>query len=578
MGKKFIREGVNDFDWAKDINPLSTKVGVKYKTPNGNIITLKRIVYDKYVLFSVHDSNGNILINNSEGLLSDFKDYVDNGTWEVVSSMNESNDFGWITDIPSKSPYRYFEIYACWNSFYDEETGEDECTDGGSYFVKIPEDVVDEIWDYTAEDQYYAGPGDEGEGVIVWCVENNLINGDDVDMFEYVTELSETDYCNAWGNFQDEESCGGNLQESNDFDWISDIEELPIPGTAWIMEINPKDSEEAQQKLFDVGFRWSSGGNKIVETSGVYAFVSYSNYDIKYKGFKMVKGDSYISNHINNIIRSVQPNDLFIYEYKDGTSRLKNTSLNESNDFDWISDIDAKLPTLGELFDDGRLEVDDVITLRGEVINGRNWKKKWFNAFVIKLTSKGERLTSGTFFDLIDTPINNGVSESMGLSDDFEVSFIDGDEKLEVLGVVRNGKEMDLFKLNESTDFDWVKGIDVTPIDNGPICEALYGEVVRYFRNKQPISYGDYYYSMDEYNGTIVWGFNDTDEYVVYATPYWNECELNIDIQGDMGDYETIDYIELPKFEYVEALHQWLENEYPKIVVKRIKSLGPLPE
>jgi len=462
MGKKFIREGVNDFDWVKDINPLSVKVGVKYKTPNGYIITLKRIVDDKYVLFSIHDSNGNILNNNGEGLLSDFKDYVDNGTWEVVGSMNESNDFGWINDIPSGDPYRYFEIYACWNYFYDEETGEDECTDGGSYFVKIPEDVVDEIWDYTAEDQYYAGPGDEGEDVIAWCIENNLINGDDVDMFEYVTEHDKNTYCIAWGNFQDEESCGGNLQESEDFEWISDI--------------------------------------------------------------------------------------------------------------------DAKLPTLGELFDDGRLEVDDIITLRGEVINGRNWKKKWFNAFAIKLTSKGERLTSGTFFDLIDTPINNGVSESMGLSDDFEVSFIDGDEKLEVLGVVRNGKEMDLFKLNESTDFDWVKGIDVTPIDNGPICEALYGEVVRYFRNKQPISYGDYYYSMDEYNGTIVWGFNDTDEYVVYATPYWNECELNIDIQGDMGDYETIDYIELPKFEYVEALHQWLENEYPKIVVKRIKSLGPLPE
>ncbi len=128
------------------------------------------------------------------------------------------------------------------------------------------------------------------------------------------------------------------LNESNDFDWVKDIEELPIPGTAWIMEIDPKDSEEVQQKLFDVGFRWSSGSNEIDETSGVYTFVSYSNYDIKYKCFKMVKGDSYIPNNINNIINSTQPNDLFIYEYKDGTSKLKNTSLNESNDFDWTKD------------------------------------------------------------------------------------------------------------------------------------------------------------------------------------------------------------------------------------------------
>ena len=563
----------------------------------------------------------------------------------------------------------------------------------------------------------------------------------------------------------------------------------------------------------------------------------------------------------------------------------KYKKMNESEDFEWISDIDAKLPTLGELFDDGRLEVDDIITLRGEVINGRDWKKKWFNEFVIELTSKGERLTSGTFFDLIDTPINNGVSESMGLSSDFEISFIDGDEKLEVLGVVRNGKEMDLFKLNESNDFDWIrdvepnisfhdvrvgekynieltdefygalndcfgplepfelmgykrttnvrvigkdmakhtdvycysennnevislhlafyndngediadhfwvteemanlyprtndlnesdgldwireiglpdvyvgakfktsngniivvyetdefwtsyvvidgnngkkhkqkmitkgfiamtkerglwekiddetpinesesddfdwvrnigitnhikppyfknmkeyglspneynsvlskifnqpvkygvtvqgyivydkqgnklyressvgdwikreydeqgnriyyedsdgkikdyrnlnesddfdwiKDIDVTPIENtGSRCDVTYDLVYDYFSGKRPIVHGNYTYYMDSTSGVVIWEFNDTDDYIVYATPFWEgNCYLPINIQGDMGDYEELVDLELPKFNYREELFNWLENVYPNIVASAIDDLGPLPE
>jgi hypothetical protein len=74
---------------------------MKYETPNGSIITLKKIVDDKYIVFSVHDSNGNLLSDSSEGLLSDFKDYVDNDTWKVVTnSINESNDFDWVKNVP----------------------------------------------------------------------------------------------------------------------------------------------------------------------------------------------------------------------------------------------------------------------------------------------------------------------------------------------------------------------------------------------------------------------------------------------------------------------------------------------
>ena len=159
-------------------------------------------------------------------------------------------------------------------------------------------------------------------------------------------------------------------------------------------------------------------------------------------------------------------------------------------------------------------------------------------------------------------------------------------EKVNVPGyMTQHPEEYDrLIKLgsniNESNDFDWIKDIDVTPIKNsGSSCNATYDLVFDYFIGKQPISYGDYYYSLDSHSGAIVWGFNNTDEYLVYATPFWDgNCFLPISIQGDMGDYEELLYMELPQFNYREELFNWLENVYPNIVASTISDLGPLPE
>ena len=133
----------------------------------------------------------------------------------------------------------------------------------------------------------------------------------------------------------------------------------------------------------------------------------------------------------------------------------------------------------------------------------------------------------------------------------------------------------------EINDFQWAKDIEAyTPIENiGSTCEAQEKYVIKYFTEKRDHEYNGFKYSIDNRSGAITWEFPDTDEYFVYASPYWGgECELPIDIQGDMGEYETLDYVELPQFEYEEELRDWLENEYPKIVYKRIKHLGPIPE
>jgi hypothetical protein len=66
-----------------------------------------------------------------------------------------------------------------------------------------------------------AGPGDEGLDVIEWSIENDKIDDEDIDMFQYVTEISKSEYCRAWGKWQDDdkELCGGYITES-EFDWI----------------------------------------------------------------------------------------------------------------------------------------------------------------------------------------------------------------------------------------------------------------------------------------------------------------------------------------------------------------------
>jgi hypothetical protein len=119
--------------------------------------------------------------------------------------LNESEGDGWEWADEVDIPYRYFRIDACADNYYDEERMEDFCHQEVSYYVKIPADIVPNIWEYTVEDEYYAGPGDEGLDVIEWSLENGLI--EEPDGFDGVMEISKEKYCNNWG-YNDTDLCG----------------------------------------------------------------------------------------------------------------------------------------------------------------------------------------------------------------------------------------------------------------------------------------------------------------------------------------------------------------------------------
>jgi hypothetical protein len=101
---------------------------------------------------------------------------------------SEDGDWDWAREILGTKEYRYFEIIAC----YGVEPVTEECVEAHSHFVRVPFDVVDELWDGYIN--YMGGPGDEGEGIINYVMENGLISSrelEEIIMFEGVVEVDE---------------------------------------------------------------------------------------------------------------------------------------------------------------------------------------------------------------------------------------------------------------------------------------------------------------------------------------------------------------------------------------------------
>ena len=131
--------------------------------------------------------------------------------------LNESDDFDWAREIPGTKEYgqkyRYFEIIACYGIDYETE----ECDDEYSHHIRIPSDKVDEIWDIPDDNfDYLAGPGDEGEGVIMYAITNQLIPPrelNEIVMFQGVREEDGSHF----------DGIDENITESDELDWIKDI-------------------------------------------------------------------------------------------------------------------------------------------------------------------------------------------------------------------------------------------------------------------------------------------------------------------------------------------------------------------
>jgi len=108
---------------------------------------------------------------------------------------------------------------------------------------------------------------------------------------------------------------------------------------------------------------------------------------------------------------------------------LKRVIKEEIDDFNWIRDVKT-YPTLQQLFDAGEINEDDLLVLRGEVENGETGQMIWTNDFTITINTKKDTLIDSSF-DL--GPNEEDAQKAMGLSDDYNVTFLISDGNLEVI-------------------------------------------------------------------------------------------------------------------------------------------------
>lgn len=133
--------------------------------------------------------------NNLEQFKKVFKDVIN------PDIIKENSEWDWVKEIPGTedygNKYNFFEIYVC--AGWDDE--DDECFQGYSVFFKVPTHEAEEIWDGYID--YVAGPVDEGQLVIKWAIDNNIIDIIDEYEFatiEYVREIDDDEYVRASGD------------------------------------------------------------------------------------------------------------------------------------------------------------------------------------------------------------------------------------------------------------------------------------------------------------------------------------------------------------------------------------------
>lgn len=131
-----------------------------------------------------------------------------------------------------------------------------------------------------------------------------------------------------------------------------------------------------------------------------------------------------------------------IYQYMKSKRIIKE----EIDSFDWIRN---HTPNLKDVIEGDLVEEGDKLTLSGEVENAID-KETREHTFIIELVKVGDKVVASEF----DT--NDGYDKwVLGLDeyDNGPYSFLELDGDLMVTNIVKN-------KMNESTDFDWIKEIE----------------------------------------------------------------------------------------------------------------------
>lgn len=340
----------------------------------------------------------------------------------------------------------------------------------------------------TDIDDFRLAITDRPQGIV------NSLNGVRDELFVFVKEDGEPNYDlmpkeyresvkQDWENLSNEIM---NESEENDFDWIKDVEGgyTEVDTSRDEMNVWPQFEEmlaelgvtnlEGEVVSYD-----DEGTCKLLLKSDYFEFEVHANFDyIETKmvswSIQNVKNYGYVKDEYsldtNNWLKPI------VDKLKEMVIKSLNKykKMNESEDeLDWIRGVEVK-PKLSQVFH--KLEEGDIITLMGEVENGITSDKTWVNKFVIELSNKRDGELTYSEFTMTDLPINNDVKKVMDVSNyQYPVNFLDSDSELEVLSVVRDGKEIELHNLNESDEMDWIRDIEADMLIPGEIYDIKTG-------------------------------------------------------------------------------------------------------
>ena len=391
--------------------------------------------------------------------------------------LNESDDFGWAKEIPGTKEYgqryRYFEIIACYDVY-----GAEECDDEYSHYIRIPSDEVDEIWDIPDGDfDYLAGPGDEAEGVIMYAIKNRLIPPGELNeivMFQGVREIEKDGY--EWES----------VNESKDFDWVKDIE--PNWGTYY--EAIMRDIEGLPKNLEDVTSEMLLPIWMKIHTIN-RQILTRDKQDIDGNVDKLFENMGRIEWMFERMMKLVDGETLLMYMVPHDYYKSKRLSiishikgmlsqlelLGESKDFDWIKDIEAKG------FEKNKSYVVDVRHLKPYIPTSvsptsEEYTKLTRTDVLDKLKRLGYNVDEISIDDADYLYIE--PNDEAGYWDDSvwvnQTHWVDYDMEHNTPDLTYDGKYeiMDIDDLmflldnnmvNESTDFDWVKGTGLGKVD-----------------------------------------------------------------------------------------------------------------
>ncbi len=342
-------EGENGLE-EQQVDDFKVKIETVSNSEKPRLVsTYFKPLQKKYWGFLGYDGTGDIRFTKKDGNLQ----LVDRISGKGL--VEGSNDWDWVEDIPGTKEfdqtYRYFEIVACYGVDYETE----ECDDEYSHYVRIPKYEADDIWDGPfniegVEMDYLAGPGDEGEGVIMYAIKNRLISHFEINeiiMFEGVRELDKNTY-DKLTDYRDIK-----MVESNDFDWVKDIK--PNWGTYYggiIMkdiEGLPKNLEDVtSEMLLPIWMKIETINRQILTIKnrdaehGVSETLFESMDQIEWLFGRIM---ALVDGETASLVSSrMEPQEYYNSRKLSIISHIKGMAqqlelLGESNDFDWVEDI-----------------------------------------------------------------------------------------------------------------------------------------------------------------------------------------------------------------------------------------------